>query len=618
MGRGKHKRSKQNADTGARSITAVAAVATTSKEEVLRQPSGDAILRAVATLEVLLEVVSPEELLCRCGRVGLRRALDGLLPHSSLGETSGAARKAATLLVDSAPIETAATGLAATALTEEEEELEPDVLELEALLLSLATTPGAFGGKATRPLRKALHPLLATRARQMHGGTLSGRISSAFAGGRWHDACALLRQMQPPSLAPPPKLGAVQRWVRDCTQCGLLPEAQSLYLLDCILRTVYPPHTTAVSPLAPPLAAAPATGDKRRLEGEGAGEEEGSPPGHDGGGQWVEPSLCGSVNTHAPWAPSPLSTDQGESGAAGDSHTRPVEGIHIVAYEKAADRHPPNRYDLTVYTTTPACCPISTAAPGTDKVVRTDVPGVAGAFVMEHVLSWSECRQLIAVAEAMGYAPDEPLGTPQDTRAMGCVWLADEAVGDALFQRCRAHLPASLAGGDLVGINARWRLYRYDPGNVYRRHVDGAWPGSGLVDGRLQYDAYGDRWSRLTFVLYLNEGFGGGATTFYYPGDTPGRLEEQAVEPRTGMVLCFPHGETADSGLPFAPVHEGALVHSGRKYILRTDVLYRLSTGRAEGQRANMHRRHLGVNAALFKKPLGVASMPGETEAGTR
>ena len=60
------------------------------------------------------------------------------------------------------------------------------------------------------------------------------------------------------------------------------------------------------------------------------------------------------------------------------------------------------------------------------------------------------------------------------------------------------------------------------PPPVYRPHVDGAWPGSGLRDGKVLFDAFGDRWSRLTFLLYLNDGFEGGSTTFYTPGDQEG------------------------------------------------------------------------------------------------
>lgn len=57
-------------------------------------------------------------------------------------------------------------------------------------------------------------------------------------------------------------------------------------------------------------------------------------------------------------------------------------------------------------------------------------------------------------------------------------------------------------------------------GNVYRPHIDGAWPGSGLDDeGRYVFDAYGDRWSRLTFLVYLNDDFEGGHTTYYTPSE---------------------------------------------------------------------------------------------------
>ena len=124
--------------------------------------------------------------------------------------------------------------------------------------------------------------------------------------------------------------------------------------------------------------------------------------------------------------------------------------------------------------------------------------------------------------------------------------------------------------GELAGINRRWRCYKYDGGNVYRPHVDGAWPGSGIVNDEYVYDMYGDRWSRLTFILYFNEDFEGGATTFFTPASEEfGSLTTTGVRPRMGSVLCFPHGDTAGS-----LVHEGSAVETGTKYIARTDVLY--------------------------------------------
>jgi len=32
-----------------------------------------------------------------------------------------------------------------------------------------------------------------------------------------------------------------------------------------------------------------------------------------------------------------------------------------------------------------------------------------------------------------------------------------------------------------VGINARFRFFRYGPDTVYRRHVDGSWPAAALT-----------------------------------------------------------------------------------------------------------------------------------------
>ena len=131
----------------------------------------------------------------------------------------------------------------------------------------------------------------------------------------------------------------------------------------------------------------------------------------------------------------------------------------------------------------------------------------------------------------------------------------------------------------MLGVNRRFRLFRYGQGCVYRPHVDGSWPGSGLVDGRYERDAFqGGRWSKLTFLVYLNDAFSGGNTTFFELGG--GAVEARAVVPRAGTVLCFPHGDDRSS-----PVHEGELVEEGTKYVIRSDVLF-ASRGKRDQQPA--------------------------------
>ena len=109
-------------------------------------------------------------------------------------------------------------------------------------------------------------------------------------------------------------------------------------------------------------------------------------------------------------------------------------------------------------------------------------------------------------------------------------------------------MPSSTSGGvgTLAGLNARFRIYRYTPGLVYRPHIDGAWPGSGMRNGQYVYDMHdGDRRSRLTFLVYLNEDFDGGCTTFFLPNAArEGTMDAFPVRPRAGSVLVFPHGGT--------------------------------------------------------------------------
>ena len=90
-----------------------------------------------------------------------------------------------------------------------------------------------------------------------------------------------------------------------------------------------------------------------------------------------------------------------------------------------------------------------------------------------------------------------------------------------------------------MGVNERLRFYRYDVGQQFEWHYD----------GHFERDN-GER-SFLTFMVYLNEGFVGGETSF---ADLPfpATLPSGKVVPRTGMALVFAH----------------ALLHKGEPVIL--------------------------------------------------
>ena len=110
-------------------------------------------------------------------------------------------------------------------------------------------------------------------------------------------------------------------------------------------------------------------------------------------------------------------------------------------------------------------------------------------------------------------------------------WLADSELNTVIYDRCKAFLPESL------GLNARWRVYRYEPRAVYRPHIDGAWPGSGLdpKTGKYVYDMYGDRKSKMTFLIRLNDDFEGGELVF--------KNNDILVKPEANMFVFIPAGE---------------------------------------------------------------------------
>ena len=135
-----------------------------------------------------------------------------------------------------------------------------------------------------------------------------------------------------------------------------------------------------------------------------------------------------------------------------------------------------------------------------------------------------------------------------------------------------------------VGLNRRWRIYKYAPGGNehFAPHIDAGFPPSDEVDGELVYDAcppHKTIVSRLTVLLYLNDDFVGGETNFYAPAANHGNSQMIAsVRPVQGSCLIFPQGvgeDAVDYARQHWPLHEGSPVVEGSpKYVIRSDVLF--------------------------------------------
>jgi prolyl 4-hydroxylase len=176
-------------------------------------------------------------------------------------------------------------------------------------------------------------------------------------------------------------------------------------------------------------------------------------------------------------------------------------------------------------------------------------------FVIHDFLSRAECVELIRRSESLAWA----IGTVGGDVVGGVrnnerVLFDDLPLATDFFRRARPFLPNEIDRLALVGFNERWRFYRYGPGQTFKPHRDGTYQ---------RFEKSEE--SHLTFMIYLNDQMAGGQTRFF------GGMEEAflrqpylSVQPKEGTALVFVHRIW----------HEGAVVESGQKYVLRTDVMY--------------------------------------------
>jgi prolyl 4-hydroxylase len=179
-------------------------------------------------------------------------------------------------------------------------------------------------------------------------------------------------------------------------------------------------------------------------------------------------------------------------------------------------------------------------------------------FILHDVLTEAECDAIIFEAEDAGfkiagvYTDESGENTLVDTdkrRSKRCI-LDSAGFADRLWRRIQHGIVQRLPMGLVAKrLNERLRILKYAPGDMFVKHRDGNYM---TPDGK--------EISQYTVLVYLNDGYEGGYTTYYNTADGPG----VPVIPKKGSVV-IQHQSCLHSVPPLV---------SGIKYALRTEVMY--------------------------------------------
>jgi hypothetical protein len=172
--------------------------------------------------------------------------------------------------------------------------------------------------------------------------------------------------------------------------------------------------------------------------------------------------------------------------------------------------------------------------------------GLKYVNIIEDVFTIEECQKLIEISEKKGYTYETSF---LDKRKSKRSIIDNDMFSERLFNIIYKYLPLTYNNKNIKYINPRFRFLKYDIGDYFTRHRDGNY-----------VDAEGNQ-SLITILIYLNNDYEGGYTTFFSdPDDYNGYI----IVPKPGMI-CLMDQEIG---------HEVNSLISGNKYVIRTEIMY--------------------------------------------
>lgn len=196
---------------------------------------------------------------------------------------------------------------------------------------------------------------------------------------------------------------------------------------------------------------------------------------------------------------------------------------------------------------------------------RCEIPGIG--FYITDLLTREECDNAIKF-----FDPNmKEIYINKDYRDMDQATLLSDEISLKLWDRIKHHFDDIKINPDNEcfygssfdingiwtpkGLNNYFRCSRYKAGGHFSSHRDGFYHPS--LNNRSLY----------TFMLYINDDFTGGSTKFLV--DRKCSIKDTVdLKFSCGTAIIFPHNY----------LHQGSIVESGFKYILRTDIMFENNT----------------------------------------
>jgi prolyl 4-hydroxylase len=167
---------------------------------------------------------------------------------------------------------------------------------------------------------------------------------------------------------------------------------------------------------------------------------------------------------------------------------------------------------------------------------------------IDNVFTVEECKNLINKAEQTGFTKalfNESINT--EIRKSSRIIITDNKLANDLYERINDHIPVSFKGYNFSHINPYFRFLKYTKGDEFKPHTDGEY-------------REGNKVSKFTILIYLNDEYKGGYTSIY------SNENWFSIVPKYGKVII------QDQSI----LHAVFPLQEGTKYVIRTDIMYSL------------------------------------------